>query len=119
MFFSFSVLILFCWFDVLFLSCGGTPLESPAEAVHCLVEVAAAVHLAAADEVLVAADGGYARAAELEAALHAGLHHLDHGRSILPFAVLCHVVLMFLNCCCLLYENSFRHPCLSRNADIL
>ncbi len=27
--------------------------------------------------------------------------------------------MMFLICYCLLYRNSFRHPCLSRNADIL
>ena len=54
-----------------------------------LIEVAAAVDFAAADEVFVAACGGKAA---LEATFDAGIQHLYQGSCVHLFAVFCHVV---------------------------
>ena len=61
-----------------------------------LVEVATAVHFAAADEVLVAS-GGEQLAAGLEAALHPGVQNFDHGSIVLPFPVVSHFACCVLN----------------------
>lgn len=87
--------------------------------IRMLVEVTAAVHFAAADQVLVAARGEQLGATGLEATLHVGVQNFNHGSAVLPFRVICHGVLLLSVCLCLLYTNSFRLPCLSWKADIL
>ncbi len=60
-------------------------------AVCRLIEVAATVYFAAADQVLIAARGEQLTAG-LEAAFHACCKHFDQGSIVLPFCVVCHFV---------------------------
>ena len=58
-----------------------------------LIEVAAAMDFAAADEILVAACGGKA---SLEAAFHASCQHFYHRSVVLLSVVFCHVFCVVL-----------------------